>query len=122
MNSLQKKAYNWLTAWTWKKGRIPDPSREIIVYFSPYKPKTKVLLYRAERYGYDISRATNPTYVSFTHQKGFAEFMVESRKQQGKRYRIIKRTIYPRDILVDVTKLPFAEDFVDEVIVKRTVL
>ena len=122
MNYTQKVAYDWLTSWSYGKGRVSELTPTIIEYFSHYKPKTKVVLYRAERYGYDISRATSSKYVSFTHQKGMAQFIVDSWEQLGKKGRIIRRTVHPKDILVDVTKLPFAKDFVDEVIVKRSVL
>ena len=107
--AISDSAKKFLDDWTWTKNKAiltPEIEKEL----SKYKPTESVLLYRAEEIG------TQKPLQSWTYEKGFAETIVD---ENPNKYKLISKKVNPEDILVDFTKLPNAEDYINEVIVKE---
>ena len=93
---VKEEAYNFLNNWTYKIGVYQNPSYNVVQFLKRFRPKNKVTLYRAERYGFDINRATNKDFTSFTYSRDFVQNIVEYDREIGIKSWVKKRTIEPR--------------------------
>lgn len=84
-------------------GEITEvPNDDVINELSKYVPNKAVVLYRyvEQEKG---SGATGQQLRSWTHSQEFAEALLEGHDDKGK---VIKKTVYPDEIVVDTTMLP----------------
>jgi hypothetical protein len=112
---LSDEAFKFVDLWMGRRNTqaisklTSDIEREFAKYYRPEKP---VLLYRANKIGTDFKN----TYTSWTYDKKMAEEIAKDDKTKE----VISKTIDPKDILIDFTRLA-KEDFQfenNEVIVK----
>lgn len=110
LTALSRRARAWLNAWAYSRAGLRQiPSLDLYREFARYRPASSVTLYRGVT---DTPRAESEKALkSYTYERGLAEAITS---EGG---RVETRRVYPSEVLVDFTRLPAAEQFVNEVIV-----
>lgn len=118
---LSERTKKWITKWLWgepSKDIKLIPSEEIIKEILKFKPTNPVMLYRVAPI-----KELPKQLVSYTYSKEYADVMVENAEIEKKKVKLIKRLVYPKEILVDFTRLPLKIqeelETVNEVVVAR---
>jgi len=117
---VSQEVIKFMDKWTFDPDKatlniIPKIEREL----SKYKPTKSVKLYRAQKIGDKLNR-----YTSWTYKKEMALSMigmpVKDFGPRKKNQEVISKTISPKDILLDFTKLPekVRKNYLNEIIVK----
>lgn len=120
--NLSNKTVRWLVEWAWvtkKFNPYVEIPGDIIKELSPYKPNKTVVLFRAVTYPEDEKRRL---YRSFTYEYDMADNILlgyEDDKNYKNMY-ILVILAKPKDIIVDFTKLPCPDEFINEVIIKKS--